>query len=432
MTTAVSTPSSGVDAAERARRGDAASIAVALGEARERTLAMLAAWRAQLGDELRIPEDETLNPLRWELGHIGWFEEWWLARNRDRHAGWRADPDVRRPASIQPHADRWYDSGKVEQLSRWTLDLPHVDRIVDDLAVQREATLALLRGHGRDEVDEDALYFFRLVLMHEHMHAEAWLMMAQQLGIAPGVTIDEAITDELAAPRRARNDGAALVVEAGAIELGATAPSGFIFDNEAGSRRETLAPFTIDAGAVSWRRFLAFIDAGGYDDVRWWDAEGRAWLEARGTSGTLHPHYLRRTHDGRWEQQRFDRWVDVDPNHAASHLSLYEAQAWCRWAGRALPTEAQWRAAQRRHGTAFRWGEVWEWTTSPFEPFDGFTPHPYRDYSQPWFDGRPVLKGACTWTHPNMRHPAYRNYFLPHRHDVLAGFRSVESAARGV
>ncbi len=68
---------------------------------------------------------------------------------------------------------------------------------------------------------------------------------------------------------------------------------------------------------------------------------------------------------------------------------------------------------------------MWEWTASAFEPFDGFQAHPYRDYSQPWFDGRPVLKGASAWTHPHVRHPAYRNYFLPHRNDVMAGFRSV-------
>ena len=77
------------------------------------------------------------------------------------------------------------------------------------------------------------------------------------------------------------------------------------------------------------------------------------------------------------------------------------------------------------HAPGFEWGRVWEWTATPFAPFPGFTPHPYRDYSAPWFDGRPVLKGACPATAPRMRHPRYRNYFTPERSDVIAGFRSV-------
>ena len=411
-----------VDAAACARHGDAKVLELELAATRDRTLAMLAAWRAQLGDALTVDYDETCNPLRWELGHIGWFEEWWLARNRERLHGDRADPDAPRAASIQPHADRWYDSGRVEHRSRWTLDLPEVDRIVDDIALQRESTLALLRTSGPSD---DALYFFRLALLHEDMHDEAWLMMAQQLGIAPG----DAIVEGESAADGAFDDGDALHVEAGEIELGETAPSGFAFDNEVGTRRVTLEAFTIDANVVSWRRFLAFVDAGGYAESHWWSPEGWAW---RASSAAEHPRYLRRTRDGRWEQQRFDAWTDLDPNDAASHLTWHEAQAWCRWAGRALPTEVQWRAAQRRHGASaphrratFRWGEAWEWTATRFDGFEGFRAHPYRDYSQPWFDGRPVLKGASRWTHPHLHDPAYRNFFLPHRNDVHAGFRSV-------
>jgi iron(II)-dependent oxidoreductase len=412
-----------VDAASRARRGDAQALEHELRATRERTLTMLAAWRAQLGDALAVGYDETLNPLRWELGHIGWFEEWWLARNRERMHGDRADPDAARAASIQPEGDRWYDSSRVEHRLRWTLAMPHIDRIVDDVAAQRESSLALLRAQPKDD---DSLYFFRLALAHEDMHAEAWLMMAQQLGIAPG----DATVATNGVPDGARDDGDALRVEGGDIELGTASPSGFAFDNEVGARRVPQGAFTIDANAVSWRRYLAFVEAGGYDEPRWWSPAGWAWRQARGAAN---PRYLRRTPDGRWEQQRFDRWIDLDANDAACHLTFHEAQAWCRWAGRALPTEAQWRAAQRRHGAAlrqgsgqaFRWGEVWEWTESPFEPFEGFRPHPYRDYSQPWFDGRPVLKGASRWTNPHLHDAAYRNFFLPHRNDVHAGFRSV-------
>jgi gamma-glutamyl hercynylcysteine S-oxide synthase len=107
----------------------------------------------------------------------------------------------------------------------------------------------------------------------------------------------------------------------------------------------------------------------------------------------------------------------------ACHLNAYEAQAWCAWAGRGPAHRSA--VGSRGPATGFVWGQVWEWTASPFAPFPGFVPHPYRDYSQPWFDGRPVLKGASFATHPRMRHRRYRNYFTPERNDLFAGLRSV-------
>jgi EgtB-related family protein len=120
----------------------------------------------------------------------------------------------------------------------------------------------------------------------------------------------------------------------------------------------------------------------------------------------------------------FGRWQALDLAAPAVHLSAHEAQAWCRWAGRRLPTEHEWTLAQRQLGADFAFGEVWEWTSSPFAPWPGFTAHPYRDYSAPWFDGRPVLKGGSFATQPFMKHPRYRNYFPAGRNDVFAGFRT--------
>jgi EgtB-related family protein len=116
--------------------------------------------------------------------------------------------------------------------------------------------------------------------------------------------------------------------------------------------------------------------------------------------------------------------VPLEPAEAACHLTLHEAEAWCRWAGRRLPTEAEWECAAVSAPDTFRWGDAWEWTASAFAPFPGFRPHPYRDYSAPWFDGRPVLRGASPFTQPRLRHPRYRNFFPATRSDVPAGFRS--------
>ena len=144
---------------------------------------------------------------------------------------------------------------------------------------------------------------------------------------------------------------------------------------------------------------------------------------ARSARVAAAPRYLRRSGKA-WQQWRHGRWTDLDPALPACHLTQHEALAWCAWAGRRLPTEAEWEAAALQRPEAFRWGDVWEWTASAFAPYPGFTPHPYRDYSAPWFDGRPVLRGASFATQPRLRWPRYRNYFPPERNDIFAGLRS--------
>ena len=135
------------------------------------------------------------------------------------------------------------------------------------------------------------------------------------------------------------------------------------------------------------------------------------------------PRYLRR--DGKhWQQWRHGQWCPLDLALPACHLTLHEAQAWCQWAGRRLPTEAEWERAAVEQPEAFTWGAVWEWTASTFAPYPGFEPHPYRDYSAPWFGSHRVLRGASFMTQPRLRHPRYRNFFTAQRNDVPAGFRT--------
>jgi iron(II)-dependent oxidoreductase len=391
-----------------ARRGSPADLAQALAASRADTLATFAAYERGLPG-LAVPLRAELNPPLWELGHIGWFQEFWIGRNPERSLGARANPEAPRAAPLRAGADALYDSSRVPHDSRWQLPLPSADATRDDLARQLDATLALL---PRSAGDDDGLYFFRLALLHEDMHHEAALYMARGLG----VTIDDTRWQPQALPE----PGAALEFAAQAWRLGSRAGEGFAFDNELPGLTVALPPFAIDRQALRWAEFLPFVEAGGYGQPQWWTEEGARWRAAQPQAA---PRYLRRAATG-WEEWRHGRWSVLDLRQPASHLSLHEAEAWCRWAGRRLPTEAEWECAACSAPQHFRWGDAWEWTASPFAPFPGFVPHPYRDYSAPWFDGRRVLRGASPCTQPRMRHPRYRNFFPAGRSDVPAGLRT--------
>ena len=398
------------------RHADRQALQAALSAGREQLLALFDGVARALGrDGLRIDFDPVLNLPLWELGHIGWFEEYWLSRNPDRRRGAACDPGARRDASVFADADRLYDSSRVAHAQRWALELPGVEATRGYVAEVRASTLDLLRDSG--ERDDD-LYFFRLVLMHEDMHREAWHFMAQHLGVDPG----PAMTGRAPKPVGAHGEWQ---VAGGVHTLGFDG-GGFAFDNELRAHSVALDDFAIDRAPVTWRRFLPFVRAGGYDTESLWTAAGWAW---RRRQGRAHPVHVRPGERG-WQQRRFGEWVSLDPDTPVLHLSAHEARAWCRWAGRRLPTEAEWEAAALRapaQNEAFEWGDVWEWTASPFVPYAGFVPHPYRDYSEPWFDGRPVLRGGSFATTQHIKHPRYRNFFAADRTDVFAGFRSCTS-----
>ncbi len=405
-------------AGDTARSASARELETALLAGRERTLAMFDGFEAALGVKgLHIAQDAAVNLPLWELGHIGWFEEWWTLRTPDRARGIGFDATLPRGPSLSAQADHFYDSAQVPHVSRWQLALPGPQATRHYLQQVREAMLALLRQCANvDESDkgDKALYFFRLVLLHEDMHREAWFMLAQQLGInlcaaLPGAAVPCASTDQWQVSEGMRRIGAPV--------------TGFAFDNECSAHETLVQAFDIDREPVTWERYLPFVQAGGYDDELLWTPEGWAWRQ-RCSSGL--PLHLR-LGSGGYEARRFGVWAALAPDAPAIHLSAHEAVAWCRFASRRLPTELEWETAARlaaHTGEVFEYGQVWEWTASPFAPYAGFVAHPYQDYSEPFFDGRPVLRGGSLATEPRMVHPAYRNYFEAHRRDVFAGFRS--------
>jgi len=375
--------------ADTVRNAGRKLLAEALRSSRARTLEQFDAIVADLGESLVVPYSPQLNPPLWELGHVGWFQDFWIARNCQRARGIACDPGHIRPAGRLPGADALFNSSIVPHQSRWDLPLPNIAQTRAYLEQGLAETLELLSQLPESPESQDSLYFYRLALFHEDMHGEAAVYMAQALDIP--------LPDGVAA-RVAQPVGTLRFATADRM-LGYDGP-GFAFDNELGAHPVTVPAFEIDAGVVTWERYLPFVE----------------------TTGHPPPRYLRRVQGG-WQQRVFGHWRTLLLDAPAVHLSWHDADAWCRWAGRRLPSEAEWEYAALTD-PRFGWGAVWEWTSSRFLPYPDFRPHPYVDYSTPWFGDRYVLRGAGPATSPRMAHPCFRNYFTAERNDIHAGFRS--------
>lgn len=365
---------------ERLYGGD--PLAPALRQARTRTLAIY----SQLDlDRLEVPCIPVVNPPLWELSHVAWFQEYWCLRYSPR-----AGRPTRAP--LLAAADRWFDSSAVAHPTRWHLDYPPRRELFAYMEATLDATLAALAASADDE-----RYFFELALLHEDMHGEALLMTLQTLGL-PAPPVDGLV----AAPaRRAATD---VRFDGGEFLMGSAAGGNrFVFDNEKWAHPVRVARFAMSSRTVTQGEFADFLlDRGGAVPGHW------------------------RREDGEWRVRRFDRWVPLDRAEPMIHVSQHEAEAYCRWAGRRLPTEAEWEFAAVHRPDAFEQliGGVWEWTSSPFEPYPGFSADPYKEYSAPWFGSHFALRGGSFATRSRLMHAKYRNFYLPGRSDVFAGFRT--------
>ena len=411
-------PVSPIDSPDMRRAGHEL-LSVALMDARNHTLHLAGQLEVQLESKgFQVAPQPEIDPPLWELGHIGWFQEWWITRNVQRQLGSRCGPRPTRLASIEPDADLWWNDAQVPPADRWALPLPDLGAARAYLLGTLETTLELLE---KTPDDDEALYFYRLALFHEDMHGESLITLAQTLGLP--LQLQTAGATAVRAP---------LLVNATRWTMGHGAPGGFSFDNEQPAHDVQVPEFEIDAQPVTWAQFVEFVDDGGYDRVDLWHPAGWLWLQRQAAGEGQHmggraPRYVDQigVASGAVMQTRFGTARRMLGGQPAMHVSWWEADAWCRWAGRRLPAEVEWEvAAHTAAQRGFRWGDVWEWTGTTFRAYPGFSADPYRDYSEPWFGTHKVLRGASFATRARMKYPKYRNYFLPHRDDIFVGFRS--------
>jgi gamma-glutamyl hercynylcysteine S-oxide synthase len=427
----------------------------ALQEARQRTLELV----DDLSDgQLMGPRLRIVNPLRWEIGHLAWFQEFWILR----HLGGLPP--------ILNQGDSLYDSAGVAHDTRWDLPLLSRSKTFEYMTQVLDRVCDLSDRRKRDPIDGyDEKYFLHLVLFHEQMHAEAITYTRQtlcyrppRLGIARG------------GAGNVRNADAKVLGDAfvpgGKFVLGRSPDATFAFDNEQQPHMVEVLPFSISKTAVTNAEFAGFVEEGGYRRRDLWSNEGWQWNQEVAAE---HPVYWQRASSGRWQRRDFDRWVPLEDRVAVVHVNWYEADAYCRWAGRRLPAEAEWEMAAScelsghgrsisNHKRLYPWGNepptrdrasldwramgcievdglpggdstfgcrqmignTWEWTSTTFGAYAGFEPGPYKEYSAPWFGDHKVLRGGCWATRSRMIRSAYRNFYTPDRRDVWAGFRT--------
>lgn len=406
------------------RTGDAAAgaqmrtagrgwLSLALIDARNHTLRLMSAWEEMLArpDTDRAPRAGFAPPL-WLCGHIGWRQEAWIGRNVQRLRGVRADPQLPRLASIEPNADAWFGRPRPAGAADPAATPVAPDAIRQYLLATLETTLELLEGTQEDAA---GLYFFRLALAHEDLCGETLVRLAQTLDV--GHPVLQVLAN--AAPRLAPREP--LWMPATQWRLGSDADAGFAFEHELAAHDVAVPEFEIDAQPVSWDAYGEFVEDGGYDEPRWWSEAGLAWLGGANRRVPRHVEQLR----GGVLARRFGRTLRLPPAAPVMHLSLHEAEAWCRWAGRRLPTEVEWELAAMQAATrGWRAGEVWEWTATRLRPYPGYRPGPLRQTLQAAFGARQVLRGGSFATAPRLRHPKFRGYRAADSDEVFVGFRS--------
>src|SRR6185503_4984881 len=310
-----------------------AQLIEALRETRARTLELV----NDLSDEQLIgPRLQIVNPLQWEIGHLAWFQEFWVLRH---FAG---------QPPILKHGDELYDSARVAHDTRWDLPLlgrdetlAYMQRVLERVGNQAQGQSPLTDSEGYNQD-----YFLNLVLLHEQMHDEAITYTRQTLSYpAPKLAVVNKVQlaeEDKSLSQTADWPSGDAQIPGGKFTLGSEPKENFVFDNERLTHIIEVIPFAISKTAVSNGEFQHFVEEDGYSRSELWSAEGWQW---RTDVMAEHPVYWQPGENGRWLRRNFAEWVALDERLPVIHVNWYEADAYCRWANRRLPTEAEWEVA---------------------------------------------------------------------------------------
>ncbi|MFG2692256.1 ergothioneine biosynthesis protein EgtB [Kitasatospora sp. NPDC048407] len=421
-------------------------IATELLAARERTGLLTGAVEDA---ELVAQHSPLMSPLVWDLAHIGNQEELWLLRN----VGGR-DP-------MHPEIDPLYDAFEHPRAERPSLPLLPPDQARAYAYEVRGRVLDLLAASPLEGAPLlDAGFAFGMIAQHEQQHDET-MLITHQLREGP------AVLDAPPPPAAEGTLAPEVLVPAGPFTMG-TDTEPWALDNERPAHLVDLPAFWLDTAPVTNAAYQAFIADGGYRDPRWWTPAG--WEHRMAADLTAPLFWTQR--DGQWLRRRFGHVEPVPPNEPVLHVSWYEADAYARWAGRRLPTEAEWEKAARHdpvtgRSRRFPWGDdppgpehanldqrhlrpapagaypqgespygarqligdVWEWTASDFTAYPGFRAWPYREYSEVFFGPEyKVLRGGSFAVAPVACRGTFRNWDYPIRRQIFSGFRTARDA----
>ena len=368
---------------------------------------------------------------------------------------------------ILANGDDMYDSIDIEHGVRW--DLPLIPR-EDCLKYMAEVENRLIDRLGEisdsNMADANDSFIYPFATFHEDMHTEAYTYTRQTLSYpTPKFAASESFDRANLATGPLPGD---VEIPGGVFRLGSDPDVPFMFDNEKWGHEVRVYPFQIAKAPVTNAEYAAFVEDDGYKRRDLWPDVGWGW---RQNAEAEHPVYWLPQESGKWQLKHFDQIIDLPPHQPVTHVNWYEVSAYCKWANRRLPTELEWEVAaagepdgdgisanKRRYpwgndtdtlnranldsrvvgcvdvaafadgdsawGCRQMLGNIWEWTTSTFDPYPGFVPDAYKEYSEPVFSTRKVLRGGAWATRSWMVTAMYRNYFTSDRRDVFGGFRT--------
>jgi gamma-glutamyl hercynylcysteine S-oxide synthase len=379
--------------------------------ARARTLGLL----APIDDADLVGQVSPLmSPLVWDLAHVGHYEELWLLRN------------LVGAAPTNKLFDDVYDAFKHPRRDRPSLPIlgPASARaFVAGVRTRALDVLATIDLDGDDPLLRDG-FVYGLVVQHEHQHDETMLATIQLME-----NFAHPDAGDWRPSKVDHGDAGMVDVPGGTFFIG-TDEHAWVYDNERPRHEVELPPFRIESAPVTNRQYRAFIEDSGYDDSRLWSEAGWEWRQDAGAEAPL---FWRREGGGDWSRRRYGRHEDLPPDEPVQHVCWHEADAFARWRGARLPTEAEWETAAARDGEPGgprqMIGDVWEWTSTDFGGYPGFVSFPYREYSEVFFGPEyKVLRGGSWATDASVRRTTFRNWDYPIRRQIFAGFRCAAGA----